>query len=457
MTVTRLRSPIALLVGAALALFGAAAAPSASATGGHGGHHGGEEQTKPGQETCPDGGGWTKTDIGGERTSVEVQATEGFVIVEYCVKASTEVEFHDVEPGQETVVIASPATNGNGETQAISHYSVREVPVEEAEEPTYPAPVCEGGVTVTYPEGSQGQGWNHVNVTVENLESDEEVTLNFHNDADDWSGVVSFDATTHADWPGWEHYAYTWVQVAGTDLHWGETGEEPVVCGEKPEEPGTPEEPEEPTEPTLEGSIVSTDCIADAPWITYDVRVTPADAELDDRTAELVLTDGTRTETITLGELGEDGTLAGRTLWPGAEVAEDGVTPIAWPGWERLDDGTWVETDENFAWTREGVTATLVVNPDLAVENFAYPPPTSACANPPQDTETPGTPAPTEPVDQTVTPAEPGDTPSDEAPAPAAAGDDELPQTGSDVLIYALVAFVLLAVGGTVLVVRRRV
>lgn len=479
MTVTRLRSPIALLVTAALALLGAVAAPSASATNGGDGTqtcvpseaHAGyvwvkyEYQGDGFVKETTDGPDVevevteTKDDDGkGEPVAVSVTAPDGYQIVAHCVKAGSDApdtQWYLDEP-RSSVDIVSNAENHLGTPKAISHFTVKLVQVEdvpEEPEPTYPAPVCEGGVTVTYPEGSAGQGWNHVNVTVRNLDTDEELQLGFHNDADDWSGVVSFDATTHADWPGWEHYAYTWVQVAGTNHHWGEDGEKPVVCGEKPDEP---EVPEEPAEPTLEGSIVSTDCVADAPWITYDVRLTPADAELDDRTAELVLTDGTRTETITLGELGEDGTLTGRTLWPGAEVAEDGVTPIAWPGWERLDDGTWVETDENFAWTREGVTATLVVNPDLAVENFAYPPPTSACANPPQDTETPGTPAPVEPVDQPVTPQEPGDTPSDEAPAPSAAGDDALPQTGSDVLVYALVAFVLLAAGGTVLVMRRR-
>jgi hypothetical protein len=476
MTVARLRSPIALLVTAALARLGAAIAPSSHATGGGGGTnvctpsapHSGFVWVKYEYE----GGAFVKEstegpdvevevteskDDGGkaEPVAVSVTAPDGYQIVAHCVKAGNgdpDVQWYLSDP-RSSVDIDSREYNHLGKPKAISHFTVKLVRVEEQEEPEapkYPAPVCAEGVSVTYPEGSQNQGWNHVNVTVEDLESGEDVTLNFHNDADDWSGVVTFDPTTHADWPGWEHYAYTWVQVAGTNHHWGEGGEEPVVCGEKPEEP------EKPTEPTLEGSIVSTDCVADAPWITYDVRVTPRDAELEDRTTELVLTDGTRTETIGLGEIGEDGTLSGRTLWPGAEVAADGVTPIAWPGWEQLDDGSWAETDGNFAWTRDGVTATLVVNPDLAVENFAYPPPTSTCANPPQEPEATGTPEPTEPADGPTTPAEPGDEPSDEAAPAPGAGDDELARTGGDVLMYALAAFVLLATGGTVLVMRRR-
>ena len=51
-----------------------------------------------------------------------------------------------------------------------------------------------------------------------------------------------------------------------------------------------------------------------------------------------MLTDGTNTETIELGELDDGNTLEGKVLWPGASVAEDGVTPTGWPGWEKIGD-----------------------------------------------------------------------------------------------------------------------
>ncbi|MFF2370246.1 hypothetical protein, partial [Agromyces sp. NPDC058110] len=134
-------------------------------------------------------------------------------------------------------------------------------------------------------------------------------------------------------------------------------------------------------QPTLDGSVATGVCLADAPWIFYDVALTDPDHQSTGDVVSLVLSDGTNTETIELGEL-VDGKLSGKQLWPGASVAEDGVTPTGWPGWEQLADGTWQETDGNFAWTRTVTSATLVVNPEMSVE-LAYPPATPDCANGP--------------------------------------------------------------------------
>ncbi|ANJ27537.1 hypothetical protein ATC03_13270 [Agromyces aureus] len=138
---------------------------------------------------------------------------------------------------------------------------------------------------------------------------------------------------------------------------------------------------EECIEPTLEGSFATGKCIADAPWIFYDVKLVDPDEQATSKKVSLVLSDGTNTETLELGEL-KDGVLKGQRLWPGASVAADGVTPTGWPGWEQKVDGTWQETTGNFAWTRSVTKATLVVNPEMTVD-LSYPPATPNCANGP--------------------------------------------------------------------------
>ncbi|WP_394551500.1 hypothetical protein ACDF64_11775 [Agromyces sp. MMS24-JH15] len=135
--------------------------------------------------------------------------------------------------------------------------------------------------------------------------------------------------------------------------------------------------------PTLDGSVATGECVADVPWISYRVVLHDPDAlTTPPRTVFLVLTDGgANTEEIELGDLDEDGVLEGETLWPGATVDDDG-NPTGWPGWEQLEDGTWVETDGNFAWTRDITTATFRVNPELAVD-LAYPQATPDCLTAP--------------------------------------------------------------------------
>ncbi|WP_235934516.1 InlB B-repeat-containing protein, partial [Agromyces humi] len=134
--------------------------------------------------------------------------------------------------------------------------------------------------------------------------------------------------------------------------------------------------------PTLTGSVATGVCEADVPWITYSVALTDPDEQATSRLVTLVLSDGTNSERLELGELREDNTLTGKVLWPGASVAEDGVTPTGWPGWEKIGDA-WVETDGNFAWTRGITTASFEVNPTLAV-SLTYPEATPDCATGPK-------------------------------------------------------------------------
>jgi len=143
--------------------------------------------------------------------------------------------------------------------------------------------------------------------------------------------------------------------------------------------------------PTLAGSTAVGECDGDVPWISYSVELTDPDNQSTGHTARLVLTDGTESATIELGDL-VDGKLDGRVLWPGASVDEDG-NPTGWPGWAFVN-GEWVETDGNFAWTRGNISAKIEVNPEVAVP-LSYPPSTPECATEPQN---PGEPHPSTPA-----------------------------------------------------------
>ncbi|MDF0514837.1 hypothetical protein PX701_14490 [Agromyces sp. H3Y2-19a] len=194
---------------------------------------------------------------------------------------------------------------------------------------------------------------------------------------------------------------------------------------------------DEPCRATLEGSVATGVCEANAPWIFFTVQLDDPDGTVQNRAVQLVLSDGTNTETLELGELDEDGTLEGRTLWPGASVDDEGNAD-GWPGWEQLEDGTWAETDGNFAWTRDLTSATLVVNPELSVA-LSYPPATPDCVAAPPVPETPG---------------EPGG--EGEAPStPTASGGSDLAETGFAGTSIAIVAGVIVLAGAAFVVVAR--
>ncbi|WP_235825360.1 InlB B-repeat-containing protein [Agromyces badenianii] len=135
-------------------------------------------------------------------------------------------------------------------------------------------------------------------------------------------------------------------------------------------------------EPTLSGTVATGVCEADSPWIYYDVELIDPDKQSTNatNTASLVLTDGTNTHTITLGDL-VDGELDGKVLWPGASVDADGKAN-GWPGWA-LVGGQWIEVDDNFAWTRTVTEAKIVVNPEATVA-ISYPKAAPECATAPK-------------------------------------------------------------------------
>ncbi|MGC5167806.1 hypothetical protein [Luteimicrobium sp. DT211] len=223
MTAARRHLPIATTL-AALTLLGVASAPAAlasSALPATTGHHG--------QDVCPEGDGWKKFDnLTG--TSYEAKADAGYVIDAYCVKSATTVAYKSVSPGAPEVTVTTPSTNRRGVSQDISHVTVHEVKAGQSGwDWRYPAPDADG-VTVTYPTDLPSGQANDANVAITNLDTGEQRTFNFHNDKGTWSGTHHFNPTTLPGWPGWKHYAYTWVQVAGTNYHW----QGHVECGGKP-------------------------------------------------------------------------------------------------------------------------------------------------------------------------------------------------------------------------------
>jgi LPXTG-motif cell wall-anchored protein len=187
--------------------------------------------------------------------------------------------------------------------------------------------------------------------------------------------------------------------------------------------------PNEPDEPTLAGSTAVGECERDVPWISYAVELTDPDQQATGNTARLVITDGTNTATLVLGDL-VDGKLSGRILWPGASVDGAG-NATGWPGWAFVD-GTWVETDGNYRWTRGNISAKITVNPEVAVP-LSYPPATPVCAAAP---ETPML--------------------SPDSPEPTVAGFLPATGLGASLLPIAVVGGLLAAIGLIVVAARRR-
>ena len=118
-------------------------------------------------------------------------------------------------------------------------------------------------------------------------------------------------------------------------------------------------------EPTLTGSITA-ECRNDAPWIAYDVTLHDPDGVATGSTAVLTFALGTDSYTFdpSLGEIVDGETLEGELLWPGAAIDADGDA-IDWPGWSD-EGGEWHQVPGEYAWTRDGVTATISVNPSVS-------------------------------------------------------------------------------------------
>jgi len=182
------------------------------------------------------------------------------------------------------------------------------------------------------------------------------------------------------------------------------------------------------TVPNLVGSSVSVACVRDVPVISYHV-VLSNPAAATSHAAVLVITDGANRVELPLGDV-SSGELSGTILWPGASADASG-RGTGWPGWV-YRGGTWVETDDNFGWTRDQISTTIEVNPVLPVP-LAYPPASSACASPIVATA------------QSVGTAQSGGT-----ALPATGGD------GGALAVTALAGVGALALGGAALLLIRR-
>jgi len=123
--------------------------------------------------------------------------------------------------------------------------------------------------------------------------------------------------------------------------------------------------------PLVPGDIDAV-CVGDVPYLGYGLTLP----------AGFVPSSSTPVTITFLNPDGEDYVvenqpLSGKLLWPGASAGE----PKMWPGWE-LVNGEYVQTDGNFAWTREGVTVRFDVNPTYSTE-VEYPEASAECANAP--------------------------------------------------------------------------
>lgn len=96
---------------------------------------------------------------------------------------------------------------------------------------------------------------------------------------------------------------------------------------------------------TLAGSDVAGVCHGDEAWISYDVYLTDTEHQSTGDSATLVLTDGAHTASVLLGTLDANGQVSGSVPWP---------------------------TGADYAWTHGDISATIEVNPTLAVA-LTYP------------------------------------------------------------------------------------
>lgn len=172
-------------------------------------------------------------------------------------------------------------------------------------------------------------------------------------------------------------------------------------------------------------------CESEVPYLAYEVAL-PEGQETDEEnplTVTFLNPDG---DDYVIDDLPLDG----RVLWPGASD----TAPLQWPGWEQQDDGSYVETDGNYSWTREGVEVLFEVNPTYSTI-VEYPEASTQCANPVGE-------GGADVIEQAV------DTPS--APAEVADAGPELARTGATVGAVAAVAVLLLGGGATLFWLRRR-
>ena len=192
------------------------------------------------------------------------------------------------------------------------------------------------------------------------------------------------------------------------------------------------------TATTIAGALAITAitpiCVRDAPFVQVTFGDQP---QYDGRVATITFIDknGTVVATHTATYVANGSVTF---VYPGASVDANGVA-TDWPGWV-FDGDEWVP-DPTDSYLRDGLTVRVEVNP-TATGQVAYPPATSACANPQQGVG----------GEQGVV-ARPGAT---AAPAAQASATAALPTTGRATGPTAAIAAAAVALGAAAMVLARR-
>lgn len=119
---------------------------------------------------------------------------------------------------------------------------------------------------------------------------------------------------------------------------------------------------------------IGSECVGSVPYLGYALSLPEGYVAESDTPLTITFVNPTdSSQNYVVSNLPLSGTL----LWPGASA----TAPLQWPGWEQKADGTYVETDGNYAWTRDGVTVLFEVNPSYQT-TVTYPPESALCANP---------------------------------------------------------------------------
>ena len=192
-----------------------------------------------------------KINTTGDPLAVTASAPTGQVVTGYCVKAGS----INQGLGPEYVTLAAPVRTvviRHSSGKAVSHYALSYGPATPAPTPdpqpnpqpnpdpqpnpkpfdwnwTYPDPACDS-LTVTYPADLPAGQSNDVNIRIRT--SAGETTLNYHLDHGTWSGTQGFVYSQHPRWPaGVTAYEVVWIQVAGTNYHYGESFHNAPIAG----------------------------------------------------------------------------------------------------------------------------------------------------------------------------------------------------------------------------------
>ena len=176
-------------------------------------------------------------------------------------------------------------------------------------------------------------------------------------------------------------YTITYTATVGADAD-DTVGNRVTVTGGDCAEAGACE-----TEhPLVSLSVLVAECVADAPFVNYDLNV-PGQTD-PQVTVEWFAVDDNGDEVpsnevpppFVLDEL------QGRLLWPGASIERDATgdmvrdengnpIPTGWPGWEQDAAGNWFEVDTDL---RPRVGIRFSINPEIE-RVLSYPPPTQTC------------------------------------------------------------------------------